>query len=333
MGGDGEEGAGQLPDARLVEILQILARQNHAGLLLAHPLEAVADVGNCHRIGEPQVQLIDGGHRIPGGEQLVGHIGQHTEQQGVPQVLGRILQALDTEHQEPGRRDIGVAVEEPGVRTLAHGVEPQHEIPEHSPRIEFQFLLTVIVLIGLLNGVVEVSQDGVVGRSHPGEVGGVADAPLTVEPLHHQLQGVDVGGVEILVDTEDVPQEGDVLGQQSTPEGVWRVRVIRLAAIVPVPGLQQIDADPAAEQIHKAAPQVAAQLLHLMLRIQGDNGLAGLQHIAQQELQKVALALPAVAQDQGAGVGLVAGSPIQVHNDIGTILLVAQIEAAGIRLA
>ena len=189
-------------------------------------------------------------------------------------------------------------------------MEPQHEIPEHSPRIEFQFLLTVIVLIGLLNGVVEVSQDGVVGRSHSGEVGGVTDAPLPVEPLHHQLQGIDVGGVELLVDTEDVPQEGDVLGQQSTPEGVWRVRVIRLAAIVPVPGLQQIDADPAAEQIHEAAPQVAAQLLHFVLRIQGDNGLAGLQHITQQELQKVALALPAVAQDQGAGVGLVAGSPI-----------------------
>ena len=140
-------------------------------------------------------------------------------------------------------------------------------------------------------------------------------------------------GIEVLVDPEDVPQKGDVLGQQGAPEGGGRVRVIRLTAIVPVPGLQQIDADPAAEQIHKAAPQVAAQLLHLMLRVQGEDGLAGLQHVAQQKLQQVALALSAIAQDQGAGVSLVAGSPIQVHDDIGTILLVAQIEAAGIRLA
>ena len=142
-----------------------------------------------------------------------------------------------------------------------------------------------------------------------------------------------MGGVKILVDTEDVPQKGDVLGQQGTPEGVGRVRVIRLAAIVPVPGFQQIDADPAAEQIHEAAPQVAAQILHLVLRIQGDNGLAGLQHITQQEFQQVALALPAVAQDQGAGVGLVAGSPVQVHDDIGAIFFITQVEAAGIRLA
>ena len=140
-------------------------------------------------------------------------------------------------------------------------------------------------------------------------------------------------GVEVLVDTEDIPQEGDVLGQQGAPEGGGRVRVIRLAAIVPVPGLQQIDADPAAEQIHETARQVAAQLLHLMLRVQGDNRLAGLQHITQQELQQITFPLPAIAQDQGAGVGLVAGPPIQIHDDIGTILLVAQVEAAGVRLA
>ena len=63
-------------------VLQVLTGQDHAGLLLADPLEAVPDVGHRHRIGKPEVQLIDGGHRISGGEKLVRQIGEHAEQQG-----------------------------------------------------------------------------------------------------------------------------------------------------------------------------------------------------------------------------------------------------------
>ena len=44
-----------------------------------------------------------------------------------------------------------------------------------------------------------------------------------------------------------------------------------------------------------------------MLRVQADRGLAALQHVAQQELEQVALALAAVAQDEDIGCGLVIG--------------------------
>lgn len=91
VGGDGKERASQLSNAWLIKVLQVLTGQDHAGLLLPYSLEAVTDVGHCHRIAEPQVQLIDSGHGIPGGKKPVGHIGEDTEQQGVPQILSCIF--------------------------------------------------------------------------------------------------------------------------------------------------------------------------------------------------------------------------------------------------
>lgn len=60
-----------------------------------------------------------------------------------------------------------------------------------------------------------------------------------------------------------------------------------------------------------------------MLRVQRDDRLARQGHIAQQELQQETLALAGVAQDDGAAVGLVRGPPVQVQDDIGTILMLA----------
>ena len=226
-----------------------------------------------------------------------------------------------------------MSVEEASVRTLAHGVEPQKQIPEHLCREELQTLFMAIAAVGILNNIVEVRQNGVVGGAHPGEVRGVADAPLPVETLHHQLQYVNMGGVKVLVDAEDVTKERDVLCQQRAAKGRRGVRVIRFAAIVPVPGLQQVDLDLAAEQIQKAAVQIGAQLFHLLFRVQREDGFAGFQNIAQQELEKVALTLAAVAQDQHAGIGFVSRPAVQVHDDVGAEFLLAQVEAAGVRLA
>ena len=125
MGGDSEEGASQLPDARLVKVLQILRRQDQGRLLFADALEAVADISHRRGVGEPEIQLVDGRYRVPRSEKLVGHIGENIEQQGIPQVLGHIIQALDAEDQEPAGGDIRVPIEESGVRSLAHGVEAQ----------------------------------------------------------------------------------------------------------------------------------------------------------------------------------------------------------------
>ena len=88
---------------------------------------------------------------------------------------------------------------------------------------------------------------------------------MLVESLDHQLQRVNVRCVESLVDPEDVPQEGDVLGQKRTAECRRRVRVLRLTAVIPAPGLQQVDPVLAAEQIQKATAEVSAEVIQLML--------------------------------------------------------------------
>ena len=54
-----------------------------------------------------------------------------------------------------------MSVEEVRVRTLAHGVESQKQIPEHLCREELQLLFMAIAAVGLLNDIVEVRQNGV----------------------------------------------------------------------------------------------------------------------------------------------------------------------------
>ena len=130
-------------------------------------------------------------------------------------------------------------IKETGVRAAAHGMEPQQQSPQHFPRIKTG---GVIVVIGFLDRIVEVGEDGVIGRLHSGKVRAVGDVPLLIEPLYHQLQRVDVGRIEALVDAEHIPQEGDVLGEQRPPKGIRRIRVVRSAAIVPAARLQQVDA-------------------------------------------------------------------------------------------
>ena len=46
---------------------------------------------------------------------------------------------------------------------------------------------------------VQVGQDGVIGGLHPVEIGAVGDAPLVVELLQHDLDGIDLPVVKILV--------------------------------------------------------------------------------------------------------------------------------------
>ena len=60
VGGDGEQGPGQFPDARLVEVLQVLTGQDQGGFLFTDTLETVTDISYRRGIGEPEVQLVDG---------------------------------------------------------------------------------------------------------------------------------------------------------------------------------------------------------------------------------------------------------------------------------
>jgi len=130
-------------------------------------------------------------------------------------------------------------VEKASVCTAAHGMEPQQQIPQHFLRVKAG---GIVVVIAFLNSIVEIREDGIVLRPHRRKVRAVGDVPLFIQALHHQLQRVDVGRIEALVDTEHIPQEGDMLGEKRPPKGVRRVRIVRPAAIVPAAGLQQVDA-------------------------------------------------------------------------------------------
>ena len=80
-------------------------------------------------------------------------------------------------------------------------------------------------------------------------------------------------------------------------------------------------------------PQGAAFILHLMLGVQRDHAFARLPHIAEQELQKITFTLPCVAEDQRAGVGLVGGTAVKVHDNVGAEAVTANEEALGIGFA
>ena len=70
-----------------------------------------------------------------------------------------------------------------------------------------------------------------------------------------------------------------------------------------------------------------------MLGVQRDHAFARLPHIAEQELQKITFALSGVAEDEGAGVGLVRSTAVEVHDDVGAEAVTANEEALGIGFA
>ena len=68
-------------------------------------------------------------------------------------------------------------------------------------------------------------------------------------------------GIETLVDPEEIPQEGDVLGQKRAPECRGCLRVIWFAAVIPAPRLQQVDVVVPAELIQVTAADFLPQLI------------------------------------------------------------------------
>ena len=112
MGRDGKQGACQLPDTRLVEVLQVLRGQNQGGFLLPHPLQAVADVLYSGEIAQPYIQLIQSRHGIALAKKLVTEEGQYIEQHGILYTAIGLEKSLYTEHQETRACDVGVTIEE-----------------------------------------------------------------------------------------------------------------------------------------------------------------------------------------------------------------------------
>lgn len=120
VGRDAEQGLCHFTDALLIEVLQILTGQKHCGFLLTDTLQAVSDILDGGRVGEPDIQLVQRCYRVAHGQELIRHIGQHIEQHGVADILRRTEHALYTKDQEAAGGDIGVPIEELSIGSLAH---------------------------------------------------------------------------------------------------------------------------------------------------------------------------------------------------------------------
>ena len=70
-----------------------------------------------------------------------------------------------------------------------------------------------------------------------------------------------------------------------------------------------------------------------MLGVQSNHRLARFQQIADQQLDEIALALTAVAQNEDIGRGLIAVPTVKVHHDVAAVLVFPNVKAVGICLA
>ena len=115
-------------------------------------------------------------------------------------------------------------------------------------------------------------------------------------------------------------------------EGFGSILVGNLVLIGPAFGLQWIDDILATHKVDIATAEIVAEVFILLLCIQGDERFTGLTERHEQKLQKIGLTLSRVAQDEDIAVGLVIATAIEVHKDIGSVSVLADIEAVGIGL-
>ena len=172
-----------------------------------------------------------------------------------------------------------MSIEELCISALAHGMQSQQHFLQELFRIE-QMNVWIVAFEFFFDQVIEVREDRIVFRSHAAEVASLRDSPFRIELGHHNLNGVDVGIAEILIGSEEVLEKGNMLCQQSAfAEGFRRCRIVRVTAIIPAFRLQYIDDVLSRHEVGKAAAHGLAHFLLLMLGIQRDNGLSGLQQI------------------------------------------------------
>ena len=90
-----------------------------------------------------------------------------------------------------------------GLRTLAHGVEPQAHLLDGFLGKEV-LPLGVVQVEFFFQQVIEVGHGGKLLRSHLGEVGVIVHVEAAVQLLEHQLDGVQLGSGEVLIGAEEV---------------------------------------------------------------------------------------------------------------------------------
>ena len=106
-------------------------------------------------------------------------------------------------------------------------------------------------------------------------------------------------------------------------------------AFIPIPSfwLQWIDHCLSPRTIYIRTAEILRQFPVFVLRVQKQNFLSRLQRVDDQQAQQMALALPAVAQDEDAAVGSPSRAPVEVDDNIAAVLVPSQQEATGICFA
>lgn len=333
MRGDAEQGLGKFSDRRDQKILDILTCKNDRGVFFANALHGVADIFDCRHVGEKQIQLIDACRCLALSEKLVRHEGQDIEQHGILEPLVGVHQALHTEDKEMAVGDIGVSVEILGFSADAHGVDAEAHVLQSVLRVEVFPLLVVAVKLFLAQ-LIEVLHDREVRGLLGAVVGGVGDAEAVVQLGEQDLDGVDLRIGKILVAAEEVLEEGDVLGQpRNLLEGFRCCRVDVFNAVRPCFRFQGVDRVLSAHEVNIAPAQGVAEFLILGLGVQTDDCLAGLADVGQDQLEQIALALTAVAEDQDVARSLVLRAAVEVHEDVRAVFISPDIQSLGIGLA
>jgi len=212
-------------------------------------------------------------------------------------------------------------------------VQPQQDILQKLCGIE---LATVLVkgFVFFLNQPIQVGQNGIVLGGQPVKLGAVADAELGIQLLQHDFDGVDLPVRKVLVGSEKILEKGNVLTELTADaKGLRRILVLRATVFIPCFRFQHIDDELSGHEVNEASTEVIGQILVLHFRIEGAHIHAGFPKITQDELEKIALALTAVAENEDVGVGLVIGSLVEVHQHIAAKLIPPHIKAIAICFA
>ena len=143
-------------------------------------------------------------------EELVVHIREDVEQHRILELLVCIHKTLNAKADEFVIRDVGVSVEELTFSSDAHGVESKAEFTEEVFGEERLRAFLVFHILIFHDGV-QVCHDGIVGSLELVVIGVIVNAELAVEPCQKDFECIDLSVIEILVDSEEVLEIGDVL--------------------------------------------------------------------------------------------------------------------------
>ena len=260
------------------------------------------------------------------------HIREDVEQHCILELLVGIHQALNAKADEFVIADVGVSIEELAFSTDAHGVESKAEFTEEVFGEERLRAFLVLHILILYDGV-QVSHDGIVLGFELVIVGVIMNAELAVEPCQKDFKCIDLSVIEILVDSEEVLEVGDVLGEASCLAECFGCIVIHIIGVVrPLLGFKRINDILATHEVNVATSEVVCQILILLFRVKAEDGFAGHSRVGKNELEKIRLTLSGVTEDEDVGVRLVIASAVKVHDDVCAELISAEIESVGIRL-